>query len=138
VTPYSSRHELWILSEIEDNVNCLTRLSPTCPPQNLATLTHQHQIKFPNNRFPKAEATPTNQSQSRQSPHYQCYRRVRQFLIRLLSDKCCLTQSNSVVQFVAIVISVKTRREKLIVTNVITLNLTRFQSSSKVNRQCVS
>jgi hypothetical protein len=90
---------------IGDNMNCLTIVTEsTCLHQNLATRTRQHQTKSPNNRFRKAEATPTNQSQSRQSHQYQCHRRVKRLLIRLLSDRCCQTQSNCVVQFVAIAI----------------------------------
>jgi hypothetical protein len=85
---------------IGDNMNCLTIVTEsTCLPQNIATHTRQNQTKSPNNRFRKAETTPTNQSQSRLSHQYQCHRRVKQFLIQLLSDRCCQTQSNFVVQF---------------------------------------
>jgi hypothetical protein len=93
------------LATIGDNMNCLTIVTEsTCLPQNIATRTRQYQTKSPNNRFRKAEATPTNQSQSFQSHQHQCYRRVKQFLIQLMSDRCCQTQSNCVVQFVATVI----------------------------------
>jgi hypothetical protein len=93
------------LATIGDNMNCLTIVTEsTCLPQNIATHTRQHQIKSPNNRFRKAGATPTNQSQSRQSHQYQCHHRVKRLLIRLLSDRCCQTQSNFAVRFVATVI----------------------------------
>jgi hypothetical protein len=85
------------LATIGDNMNCLTIVAEsTCLPQNLATRTRQHQTKSLNNRL--------NQSQSRQSHQYQCYRRVKQFLIQLISDKCCQTRSNFVVQFAVTVI----------------------------------
>jgi hypothetical protein len=51
------------LATIGDNMNCLTIVAKsTCLHQNLATLTRQHQTKSPNNRFRKAEATPTHRS----------------------------------------------------------------------------
>jgi hypothetical protein len=124
------------LATIGDNMNCLTIVTEsTCLPQNIATRTRQNQTKSPSNRFRKAEATPTNQSQSRQSHQYQCHINGKRFHIRLLLDRCCQTRSNFVVQFVAIAISVKTRRGKLTVMNVIILNLMRSCDSFRLDRQ---